>query len=55
MGREEPVDIPEREGRVGWMKEVSAGWAEPFRGIVQDIFEPHCPHTIWFNRFLLLI
>ncbi|KFX89855.1 hypothetical protein O988_08460 [Pseudogymnoascus sp. VKM F-3808] len=39
LGREEPVDIPAREDRVAWMKEVTKGWVEPFRSIVADIPE----------------
>ena len=39
LGREEPVDTPAHEGRVAWMKEVTKGWVEPFRGIVADIPE----------------
>lgn len=39
LGREEPVETPEVGGRVAWMKEVTKGWVEPFRGIVADIPE----------------
>lgn len=39
LGREEPVDTPAPEERVAWMKRVTEGWVEPFRGIVADIPE----------------
>ncbi|OBT80687.1 hypothetical protein VF21_00411 [Pseudogymnoascus sp. 05NY08] len=39
LGREEPVDTPAQGERVAWMKEVTKGWVEPFRGIVADIPE----------------
>ncbi|OBT70323.1 hypothetical protein VE03_00190 [Pseudogymnoascus sp. 23342-1-I1] len=39
LGREEPVDTPTPGERVAWMKEVTRGWVEPFRGIVADIPE----------------
>lgn len=39
LGREEPVDTPAAGERVAWMKEVTKGWVEPFRGIVADIPE----------------
>jgi hypothetical protein len=38
LGIDGPSDIPNGNAeRLAWMKKITAGWAEPFREIVQDI------------------
>lgn len=38
LGREKPVEIPESPSkRLALMKEMSDGWAEPFRSMVHDL------------------
>jgi hypothetical protein len=40
LGISEPSDVPVgNTERLAWMKMISSGWVEPFRGIVHDIPE----------------
>jgi hypothetical protein len=46
-GKLEPSDVPEGNvQRLAWMKTITSGWAEPFRGLVQDIPEDAQPKVI---------
>lgn len=40
FGSPEPIDVPVgNEARLAWMKKITSGWVEPFRGLVQAIPE----------------
>jgi hypothetical protein len=47
FGNSEPTDVPETNAeRIAWMKKITSGWIEPFRGLVQDIPDDAEPKAI---------
>lgn len=47
LGKSEPSEVPETDAeRVAWIKSITSGWIEPFRGIVQGIPEDAEPKVI---------
>lgn len=47
MGREEPVDTPKgNEERIRFMKEIAAGWIEPFRSFILDVPQDTCVKVV---------
>lgn len=47
LGRSEPTEVPETSAeRISWVKTITSGWVEPFRGLVQDIPDDAEPKVI---------